>query len=238
MKPKEPSTADRSTRPSSTGVRRRLTRASSADQVAAHIRRLIVSGELTKGDRLRQEDIADELGVSRIPVREAIIALDSEGWVTFENNRGAYVAGLEVDDIRDHFELRGLVFGLIARRVVETATDEDIATFDDVFHTMMAATELDVFTEMNDRFIGRLIKVANSPRLTAALMVTPAILPTGFFEYVPAGRQIQEHGYREFVEALKARSAEQADSALVATLLRQGDAVVEAFASTGLVAGA
>ena len=95
---------------------RRLKRESSADQVAAHIRRLIMSGELRKDAHLRQDEIAEELGVSRIPVREAIIALDRQGWLRFESNRGAYVAGLEMEDIRDHYELRGLVFGLVARR--------------------------------------------------------------------------------------------------------------------------
>jgi hypothetical protein len=88
---------------------------------------------------------------------------------------------------------------------------------------------------LNDRFIGRLIKVANSPRLTAALMVTPAILPTGFFDLVPAGRNIQQTGYAAFVTALESRSPDDADSALLSTLLRQGVAVVAAFATTGLV---
>ncbi len=128
------------------------------------------------------------------------------------------------------------MFGLIARRVVQKATEDDVASFDDLFRSMTATTDLDVFAEMNDRFTGRLMKVANSPRLTAALMVTPAILPTGFFEFVPAGREIQQHGYRDFIDALASRSADAADAALVTTLLRQGDAVVEAFASTGLVA--
>jgi len=217
------------------GARRRLKRESSADQVAAHIRRLIISGELAKGERLRQDEIADELGVSRIPVREAIIALDREGWVRFETNRGAYVTGLEIDDIRDHFELRGLVFGLIARRVTEMATDEDVKSFVSLQRAMHDTPDLDEFAALNDRFIGRLVKVAHSPRLTAALMVTPAILPQGFFEFVPAGREIQERGYAAFIKALKARSGDKADAALVSTLHHQGDAVVEAFATSGLV---
>ena len=235
MNSEEPSASGGSSRPPSDGARRRLKRESSADQVAAYIRRLIVSGELAKGERLRQDEIADELGVSRIPVREAIIALDREGWVRFETNRGAYVSGLEIDDIRDHFALRGMVFGLIARRVIEAATDNDVTTFTSLLQAMSTAADLDEFATLNDRFIGRLIKVARSPRLTAALMVTPAILPMGFFEFVPAGRDIQQRGYDAFVTALKVRSADEADSALVTTLRRQGDAVVDAFAASGLV---
>ncbi len=209
--------------------RRRLKRESSADQVAAHIRRLIISGEVVAGDRLRQDEIANELGVSRIPVREAFFALDREGWVRFEANRGAFVVGLESGDILDHFELRGLVFGLIARRVSEVATAADVQAFAELARAMRQAGDLRSFAELNDRFISRLVKVAKSARLTAALLVTPAILPQGFFEFVPAGREIQQQGYDRFVIALEARSHDEADAAWVNTLCRQGGAVVEAL---------
>ena len=215
---------------------RRLKRESSADQVAAHIRRLIMSGELRKDAHLRQDEIAEELGVSRIPVREAIIALDREGWLRFESNRGAYVAGLEMEDIRDHYELRGLVFGLVARRVVDRATDEDIASLVLLRRAMVAAIDNDAYAPANDRFIASLLKIADSPRLTAALIVTPAIIPSGFFEFVPTGRTTQQAGWGAFLKALKIRSADGADAALLAMLRKQGDAVVSAFTATGLVA--
>ena len=74
--------------------RSRLRRESSADQVAAQIRHWIISGQLRQGDRLRQDEIADELGVSRIPVREAIIALEVQGLVEVRVGSGAYVKRL------------------------------------------------------------------------------------------------------------------------------------------------
>ena len=106
--------------------RSRLRRESSAEQAAAHIRQGIIAGDLRQGERLRQDDLAHELGVSRIPIREAIIVLDHEGWLRLESNRGTYVAALETDDVRDHYELRGLVLGLVARRATVVATDPEI----------------------------------------------------------------------------------------------------------------
>ena len=94
-----------------------MIRRSSGDLVAAHLRRMVFEGEYKPGDRVRQDEIAAELGVSRIPVREAIIALDREGWVTVEPHRGAFVRGIDADYVRDHYELYGLVFGLMASRV-------------------------------------------------------------------------------------------------------------------------
>jgi len=217
---------------------RRLKRESSADQVAAHLRRLIMSGELTKGAHIRQDDIAAELGVSRIPVREAIIALDREGWLRFESNRGAYVAGIDVDDIRDHYELRGLVFGLLARRLTEVATDDDIKALASLHQAMRKATDTATFALANDRFIGKMLKVADSPRLTAALLVVPAIIHGGFFEFVPSGRKVQEDGLGAFLKALKRRSADAADEALITMLRRQGAEVESAFTAAGLVTSA
>lgn len=218
------------------GAPRRLKRESSAEQAAAHIRRLIMSGEVTTGERLKPDEIAEELGVSRIPIREALIALDREGLVRFELNRGAYVTGLGADDIRDHYELRGLVFGLIARRAVETAGPDDLASMTDVAAAMRTAADLDTFAAHNERFIGRLFKIAASPRLTAALLVTPPILHHGFFDFVPEGRTIQEDGAARFVDALAASDPDAADAALVTMLRRQGAAVLAAFTAAGLVA--
>ena len=90
----------------------RMDRRSSGDLVAVHIRSLIFNGELRQGDRVRQDEIARRLGVSRIPVREAIIALDREGWLEITPHRGAFVHGLDEDSLRDHYELLGLVYGL------------------------------------------------------------------------------------------------------------------------------
>jgi DNA-binding GntR family transcriptional regulator len=214
----------------------RLRRESSADQVAAHIRQSIIDGELRKGDRLRQDDIAAELGVSRIPVREAIIALDREGWVQFEANRGAFVTGLAADDIRDHYELRGFVFGLTARRVAETATEDQLEELEARAGAVRAATDSVTFATLNERFLAKLLGIADSPRLRAALLVTPSILPADrFFEVVPLGREIQVKGIGRLAKLLRARRADEADLLMRETLRQQGDVVVSAFAKSGLL---
>src|SRR5438552_1306263 len=76
-------------------------RRSSGEQAAAYTRRLIFEGELRPGDRVPQHDVAEALALSRIPVREALIALEREGWVTIELNRGAFINALDADAVRD-----------------------------------------------------------------------------------------------------------------------------------------
>jgi len=196
---------------------------------------MIMSGELAKGQRLRPEEIADDLGVSRIPVREGLIALDQEGWIKFESNRGAYVTGIEGDAISDHYELRGLVLGLLGRRVAEVATPSDIDVLNAVLRRMRSADDVETFAALNDQFLGRLYELASSPRLIAALLVSNEIIPDRFFELVSAGRATQLSGLGAFVRALKARSADAADHALHQLQSRQGAAVVATLADTGLV---
>jgi DNA-binding GntR family transcriptional regulator len=76
------------------------------DRVYAAIRERIVEGQLARGTKLRQEALADELGVSRTPLREALRRLAAEGLVEFSPNRGARVAELQPADVRAAYEAR------------------------------------------------------------------------------------------------------------------------------------
>jgi DNA-binding GntR family transcriptional regulator len=82
---------------------------SSADRVAVHLRELIVTGQLTPGQHIRQERMADELGVSRAPLREALKQLSSEGLVTHLHNSGYAVAQLRQDQFDQIYLMRRLL---------------------------------------------------------------------------------------------------------------------------------
>jgi DNA-binding GntR family transcriptional regulator len=86
--------------------RGRLVRATAVELVAADLRARILSGELPPGAALRQVALAGELGVSRIPLREAIRLLSSEGLVDVQSHRGAYVSELSMAEVREFFDLR------------------------------------------------------------------------------------------------------------------------------------
>jgi DNA-binding GntR family transcriptional regulator len=79
------------------------------DQVYAVVRQRILDGELPRGARLRQEALADELGVSRTPLREALRRLAAEGFVEFHPNRGAQVVSMTAEDVRKAYEARMVV---------------------------------------------------------------------------------------------------------------------------------
>jgi DNA-binding GntR family transcriptional regulator len=210
-------------------------RVSSAEQVAAAVRGGILSGLLARGDRLTQDEIAEQLGMSRIPVREAMIALDREGWVRSESSRGVHVTGLETDDVRDHYELRGLVFGLVAERATDAIDPDGLQALDELGRSLRAAKDPATFAEVNDQILRRLVRTAASPRLTAALRVTPSIVPDDFFEYVAGAQRIQKKGLPEVLRAVAAGDRSAAGHALRDLLQRQGAAVIRAFDERGLM---
>ncbi len=213
-----------------------MERPSSGDLVAIHVRSLIFNGELRQGDRVHQDDIARQLGVSRIPVREAIIALDREGWLTITPHRGAFVHGLDEDSLRDHYELLGLVYGLAARRAVSRATPDARERLRAAQQALAAAETADELHEANDAFLRTLLVMARSPRLGSVMRNMSTVVPGNFFELVPGSGAIQQVGAREIVDAIDAGDATGAADACVTLLTDQGDLVIKLLASRGMFA--
>lgn len=81
-------------------------RRGSTELIADALREAIIQGQLIAGEPLRQEQLASHFSVSRIPLREALRSLESEGWIEFLPNRGARVAGLSASDAREIYEIR------------------------------------------------------------------------------------------------------------------------------------
>src|SRR4051794_3068557 len=202
-----------------------IDRPSSGDLVAIHVRTLIFNGELRQGDRVRQDEIAEQLGVSRIPVREAIIALDREGWLSITPHRGAFVHGLDEDSLRDHYELLGLVYGLAARRAVERGDADAIARLAAAQHEFATATSPDAMHDTNDVFLRTLLAMARAPRLGSVMRGMATVAPGNFFELVPGSGDVQRAGTAEVVAAITDGDGERAAAACVQLLRSQGELV-------------
>ena len=104
----------------------------------SQIRRMILDGRLAPGERLHQDRLAEMLNVSRMPVREAIRQLASEGLVTIVAHRGAFVASLDPDEIRELYQVRGALECLAIRESVPRITDEQIADLEHLLDQMRA----------------------------------------------------------------------------------------------------
>src|SRR6266849_2258651 len=95
-----------------------FSRRTSGEQAARYIRQLIFDGKLKPGTRVPQDEIAATLRISRIPLREGLITLEREGWLTIEIHRGVFVNAFDDDAVADHFEMLGLLYTFAIERVV------------------------------------------------------------------------------------------------------------------------
>lgn len=89
------------------------------------LRRAIVSGTLRPGQRVGQEEVAEKLGVSLAPVREALRVLEQEGQLTYLPRRGYFVTELRIDDLEEIYELRRMLEEKAARSALPNFTDDD-----------------------------------------------------------------------------------------------------------------
>lgn len=142
--------------------------------VAEELRRRIVSGEYAGGDQIRQEAVAEELGVSRIPIREALLQLEAEGLVVIHTHKGAVVASLSAEDAVDLFEARLALETLLLKKAVAAAMPDDIARVDACMNEYERAVRNgaspEALSRLNWAFHTALCEPAQRPRMMAILL--------------------------------------------------------------------
>ena len=86
------------------------------DLVVSHVVNLVLTGKLRSGDRVDRNEIAQELGLSRVPIQEAVVQLEHDGILSTQYHRGAYVERFDESVVREHHELYGLLSGIASAR--------------------------------------------------------------------------------------------------------------------------
>ncbi len=135
------------------------------NSVTTILRQAILKGELKPDERLVQADIADQLGVSRMPVREALKTLEMEGLVTLEPHKGAVVNSLTMDDINEIYELRTILEPFTLERSIPNLTLEDIMQLEDLHKKMQQTTDIETYVDLNNQFHNLSLSGAKSKRL-------------------------------------------------------------------------
>lgn len=211
-----------------------IVRTSSGEQIALHIRRLIFEGALRPGMRVPQDAIAHDLGVSRIPVREALIVLEREGWVTIEMHRGAFINALDEQAVLDHYELFGLIYGFAARRALDRDGGGLATELHGLVDRFAAASDPDDLRRLSIAFHAAIVDAASSPRINVALQAMSALVPGNFFAEVPDAVDIERRGLRTIARAVERGDGERAAAEYTKMMRRVGDKVAQLFKARGL----
>jgi DNA-binding GntR family transcriptional regulator len=156
-------------------------RSSGAAVAYQALRTAIIEGQLQPGQRVIEQRLAEELSLSRTPIREAVRMLTSDGLLVAERHRGAVVRKLDRDDVLDLYELRGRLEGYASERAATRITPEDLAVIDRGIADFGQAvndrnlTELDRTRRVsaaNGDIHGTIIKASGHERLAHILSIT------------------------------------------------------------------
>lgn len=184
--------------------------------VAEVLREAILRNVLTGGQQLRQDEIAAHLGVSRIPVREALRQLEAEGLVTFFPHRGAVVSELSHQEVQEIYEIRIPLEATALRLALPRLTQQDLERAEAILEAIDRETEVAKWSGLNREFHTILYAPADRPRLLALINT----LRTNVERYQRIYISLMQHKvnsqreHRQILEACRRRDVGTAVQAL------------------------
>ena len=200
-----------------------VSRKSYKDLAADLLRQRIFSGELRSHERVDQDHLADELGISKLPVREALIALETEGLVVSQPHRGSFVAPLSREDVRDHYRIIGFLAGLAARRAAERLTEDDLEQLEACLDVLDTETDPDRQSALNLAFHRTINLAGGSRRVRSVLRLLTNTNPNRFYEFEGGWRETAQHEHRQILHALRVRDGDEAEATMVAHIVSGGE---------------
>lgn len=198
-----------------------------ADRAVTALRDRILTGRLSAGERLGEVELAELLGMSRTPVREALRLLAAEGLVEVASHRGARVSAWSAQELEHVFALRARLEGMAAGEAALLADDEQIARLDDLARGIARYAEpgpgqdLARVDELNSAFHGALVAIVGSSTLAGALsgLVHASVIGRTRHAFDEAAMSRSTSHHLEIVAALRARDPEWAESVMRSHLL-------------------
>jgi DNA-binding GntR family transcriptional regulator len=192
------------------------------EKAYAEIRDAIHAGRFPPGAHLKEGELADLIGVSRTPIREALRRLNAEGAVKFMRNHGAFVADWSLDEIKEIFDLRAMLEGYAVERAAERASPEQVVRLRHLAEEMLALEAkgtpdaLSRIAEANGEFHRLIIQAAGTQRLSlmmAQVVEVPLVLRTFHRYNADALRRSLRH-HMEIVSAFEVRDGAWAGSVM------------------------
>jgi DNA-binding GntR family transcriptional regulator len=219
---------------------RRLVRTKTRAVVVDYVLEELFEGRLKSGDRIDLDEVCEALGVSRLPVREAIVMLERDGIVSTKYHRGVYVEPFDAESIMDDFEIMGVLSGIAVRRLAEKQDTETITALQGLVEELRSADpeDRDRVFELVQQIITLEQRAGGSRRLRAELRSYHGYLPQAF--RVGAGRShartVEAHDL--VVRAIAAGDGEEAARHRLEDFRDAGRRVVEELERRGVLSGA
>ena len=208
-----------------------------SDEVAAHLRESIMSGQVHQGEYLRLERIAEELGTSATPVREALLALRGEGFVQLEPRRGFVVAPLSRRDVEDLFFVQATIAAELAARTAQAITPDRVTELESIQSALEDAARsraVDEVEELNFQFHRRINTWAESKKLAWFLGTSVRYVPRRFYASIAGWRQASVTDHLVIIAAMRAGNPERARQAMHQHIVHVGELLVSHLDKRGM----
>ncbi|HET7668045.1 MAG TPA: GntR family transcriptional regulator, partial [Mycobacterium sp.] len=203
------------------------------DLVVSHVVNLVLTGKLRSGDRVDRNEIAQDLGLSRVPIQEAVVQLEHDGILSTRYHRGAYVERFDESVVREHHELYGLLSGLASARAAAEGQPRIVEQLAAMIAAMRNSKDSRAFQEtawqfrkvINDEYAG--------PRLQAAIRASQTFIPRTFWlsywnnhgdmlPFYEAETEAIRHGDPDGARAACSKRAEAMGQIMLGELVRRG----------------
>lgn len=192
-----------------------------------------MSGDLRPGERIDQDAVAEQLGVSRLPVREALIGLAQEGLIDNQPRRGAFVARFSKEDVVDHYQLFGQVAGLAAARAVARMNDADVAELIAIHHRLSNSRDVVEQRKLNHEFHRRITIASESQRIISMVGLLSRSLPMPYDKLPPEWLADAEQQHSDIIDAFTRRDTLAAQRSMEQHIASSGRHAVEVLDRLG-----
>jgi len=203
------------------------------DQVVTHIVNLVLTGKLRSGDRVDRNEIAHELGLSRVPIQEAVVQLEHDGILSTRYHRGAFIERFDESVVLEHHELHGILLGIASARAASDPRPQVLSQLDSLTDFMRANRESRAFQEAAWQYRQTINEEYAGPRLLAEIRASQSFIPRSFWvtymnnhdEMMPfyeAETRAVHVGDPEGARAACAGRSEAMGRIMVAELVRRG----------------
>lgn len=215
--------------------RRSETGGSRVEQAATYLRRLIFSQYLVAGTRVPQDEIANALGMTRIPVREALLILELEGRVRIEHNRGAYVVAVSEQSAHDVVEVIAMMHGFAIRRAIDRVSPRLIADLHESNQRVQSSTDAVDLYYAFEAFQDLVVTAGLDERLAAFARRLRRIGPDTLYEQDPSISAIIKRTADRMFVAISQRDKEGVEAMLLESHNSVLDVVVPLLRDEGLM---
>lgn len=183
------------------------------DQVVTHVVNLILTGKLRTGDRIDRNEIAETLGLSRVPVQEAVVQLEHDGILTTRYHRGAFVERFDEDTIFEHHELYGVLNGMAAARAAAHPNPPLLERLESLVRQLRLLGETRSFQELGHEYRTAINEDYAGPRLQALIRASQNFIPRSLWSAYDSRRAELVAYYEAETEAIRRGNPEGARAA-------------------------